>query len=259
MKIAVLIGGILYDSQKSLLEGIMDYAKEEGMNVFVFTCGGDVYTMNDHNLGEFQIYNLPDLTAYDGVIVAPNTIQNESVVEDLKKKLASLSAPVISIDAKLEDFVSFEVDNQKSMYDMTEHVITVHGRRKLLYVSGPDENLESTLRLQGFRECVAACGLAENDCSIYVGDFWVSSGKAAVEQYFEQLGDAPEAVICANDYMAIGAVDALREHGLCVPEQVIVTGYDNSTEGQCYIPRITSIRKPLYEMGREEFYGCRYQ
>ena len=251
MKIAVLIGGILYDSQKSLLEGIMDYAKEEDMNVFVFTCGGDVYTMNDHNRGEFQIYNLPDLTAYDGVIVAPNTIQNESVVESLKKKLAGLSVPVISMDAKLGDFISFEVDNRKSMYDMTEHVISEHGRRKLLYVSGPEENLESTLRLQGFRECAAACGLAESDYTIYVGDFWVSSGKVAVEQYFERLGEAPDAVICANDYMAIGAADALQERDVCIPEQVIVTGYDNSTEARCHIPRITSIRKPLYEMGRE--------
>lgn len=133
MKIAVLIGGILYDSQKSLLEGIMDYAKEEGVNVFVFTCGGDVYTINDHNLGEFQIYNLPDLNAYDGVIVAPNTIQNESVVENLKKKLASLSVPVLSIDAKLGDFVSFEVDNQKSIYEM--------GREACRTLAGRSENM----------------------------------------------------------------------------------------------------------------------
>lgn len=77
MRIAVLIGGIAYEVQKRLLEGIMKYAAERKITIDVFTCNGDMYRQSEYGAGEFQIYELPDLTRYDGVIFAKDTIQNE--------------------------------------------------------------------------------------------------------------------------------------------------------------------------------------
>lgn len=83
MKIAVLIGGIAYEIQKLLLEGIMKYAEEKKISIDVFTCNGDNYKQSEYGIGEFQIYSLPDLTRYDGIIFARNTIQNEQYAHEL--------------------------------------------------------------------------------------------------------------------------------------------------------------------------------
>lgn len=249
MNIAVLLGGLLYDSQKSLLEGITDYTKEKGINIFVFTCGGDIYTVNDHNKGEFQIYSLPKLDSYDGIIIAPHTIQNARVVNELTKKMERISVPVIAIDAEMGDFTSFRVDNSEAMFEMTEHVISVHGKTKILYISGPEENQESKDRKNGFLQCAEQHQLRENDdYDIVYGDFWIDSGRELMVRYLSQ-GQVPEAVICANDYMAIGAAEELSIRGYAVPEDVIVTGFDNSFEGRYHVPRITSVKKPMYNMG----------
>lgn len=254
MKIAVLMGGLLYDSQKSLLKGITEYAEKRDINIFVFTCGGDIYTVNDHNRGEFQIYNLPNLSDYDGVIIAPNTIQNADVVKELEEKLARLHVPTIVIDSPMENQISFEVDNESALYEMAEHIVSVHEKQKILYISGPKENMESNDRRDGFLKCMQEHQLKENqDFHIYYGDFWIESGKEITKKYIEKYG-TPEAVVCANDYMAIGAVETLKRKGLLVPKDVLVTGFDNSFEGRYHVPRITSVKKPMRDIG---YAACR--
>lgn len=249
MNIAVLMGGLLYDSQKSLLEGIKGFAEENDINIFVFTCGGEVYTTSDHNLGEFQIYSLPSFDTYDGIIIAPDTIQNADVVNRLKEMIGRLEVPAIAIDSTMDHIVSFEVDNKQAMYDMTEHAIEVHSKSRLLYISGPKENLESRERENGFLECMEKHGFQEGkEYSIIYGNFWIDSGKKVLEAYLEKH-EKPQAIICANDYMAIGAAEELKERGYRIPQDIIVTGFDNSYEGRYHVPRITSVKKPLYEMG----------
>lgn len=251
MNIAVLMGGLLYDSQKSLLKGITDCAKKEGINVFVFTCGGDIYAKNAHSRGEFQIYHLPELSFYDGIIVAPNTIQNAEVVEELKRKLAQVKSPTIAIDGGMENMRNFKVDNAAAMYRMTEHVVLKHNRRSILYISGPEKNVESNSRKEGFLQCMADCGMqADKDYRIVYGDFWMDSGRKIMRDCLGIKKYFPEAVICANDYMAIGAAEELKERGIAIPDRVLVTGFDNSYEARYHAPRISSVEKPMYAMGK---------
>lgn len=251
MKIAVLMGGLLYDSQRRMLEGISDYAKKKKVNVFVFTCGGDIYTVNDHNIGEFQIYNLPDLRTYDGIIIAPDTIQNADVVEKLEKELAESAVPAIAIDTRVADLGCFEIDNAGAIYRMTEHIVAAHDKNRILYVSGPEENEESKEREQGFLICMSERHFVEGiHYRIVHGNFWMDSGREAIGGYLERY-ELPQAVICANDYMAIGVVEELKKRGYRIPQDVAVTGFDYSFEGRHHVPQISSIKKPIYEMGYE--------
>lgn len=250
MNIAVLMGGLLYDSQRELLSGISACAKEAGANVFVFTCGGDIYKVNNHNKGEFQIYSLPDFSTYDGIVIAPNTIQNIQVVKELEGKIRKLHIPTVVIDAEMHNFSNFIVDNEKAMYDMGEHIVNCHKCRKILYISGPEENQESNERKQGFLMCMEKHHLKEDkDFYIMHGNFWTDSGKKLLQRYIKKQKTMPEAVICANDYMAIGVIEELNNIGICVPEEVIVTGFDDSREARYHEPRITSIKKPIYGIG----------
>lgn len=260
MKIAVLLGGILYDSQKSLLKGITDYADEHNVTVVVFTCGGDIYGSDEHNIGEFQIYDLPDFEQYDGVIIARNTIQNEEIVRKLEKNLSTLNLPIISIDARMRGATCFEIDNEKAMYEMTDHILMEHPKTDysaapILYVSGPKENNESLQRRDGFIKRVEKDHLiAEKDYFVSYGDYWIDSGHDCINRFAEEKNMIPKIIICANDYMAIGVIAELEIMGYKVPNDAVVTGFDNCYEARNHKPRITSVAKPLRKMGYE---ACR--
>lgn len=96
MRIAVLIGGIAYEVQKRLLEGIMKYARKRRITIDVFTCNGDMYGQSEYGAGEFQIYNLPELKRYDGVIFAKDTIQNEQCADEIAEKIRKAEIPAVS-------------------------------------------------------------------------------------------------------------------------------------------------------------------
>ena len=251
MKIAVLMGGIVYDSQKSILTGMFEAAKTMDMDVFVFTCDGGIYSQKKehHTEGEFNIYKLPDLSRFDGVVAALNTIQNYEIVDYLKKQLPKLKKPVISLDVELENCVLISVDNHKSMYTMTEHMIRQHNAKRILYVSGPAANKESIDRLQGFKQ--AAKDNRISDYQVYIGNFWIDSGEEAVDWYLDLQDAKPDAVICANDYMAAGAILALERREYNVPDDVIVSGYDSSYYSTYFAPRISTIGKPLKKIGED--------
>ncbi len=254
MRIAVLIGGLLYDSQRTMLEGISDYAGKKGVNLFTFTCGGDIYTVNDHNTGEFQIYSLPKLKTFDGVIIAPDTIQNEEIVKKLERQLISAKVPSISIDTKIANLCCFEIDNGMAIYKMTEHIIVEHKKNRILFLSGPIENQESEERKAGFLECMADYGYsAGENYVIEYGNYWMDSGRKVIGRYIQEKR-LPDSVISANDYMAIGVIEELKKNGYKVPQDILVTGFDYSFEGRHYVPQISSVKKPIYEMGYE---ACR--
>ncbi|MDE7131748.1 MAG: hypothetical protein K2O65_08115, partial [Lachnospiraceae bacterium] len=149
MKIAVFVGGIAYEAQSRLMEGIRKYADEENINIFVFTCNGDIYRQSEYGIGEFQILFLPDLTQYDGIIFARDTIQNEQFAAEITRKIIDSGTPVISIESHIPEMPTFYVDNREAMRDIVSHLIEVHGVRDICYLSGPEQNLESVERLEG--------------------------------------------------------------------------------------------------------------
>ncbi len=107
MKIAVLVGGIAYEVQRRFLEGIMDYAQDKEVGIFVFTCNGDLYKQSDYGIGQFNIYHLPDLKSYDGIIYSKYTIQNEEMGAELTEIIKQSGIPAISMEAEIEGMARF--------------------------------------------------------------------------------------------------------------------------------------------------------
>lgn len=80
MKIAVLVGGLRFDSQRRIINGIIENAVLDDSNVYVFTCDAWTYSTSDYNKGETAIFNLPDFSAFDGVILHGDTIYDKDVM-----------------------------------------------------------------------------------------------------------------------------------------------------------------------------------
>ena len=249
-RIALIVEEIGQSYQSSILNGISAAAHDFGLNIFAFTSfSGDMNNLR-HDIGEFNIFNLPDFSDFDGAILLTNTLSHQPVVNDIITRIKIAGIPAVSIDNDLPFFYHIGIDNKTAMRQITEHMINVHGFTKFAYISGPDDNPESADRFASFRTVLHEHGLKIDDEAIYHGDFRSPSGKAAAEHFLNDLPEMPQAIICANDVMASAAITRLVEAGYRVPEDIAVTGFDNTYSNHNFRVELTSVERPLGLSGR---------
>ena len=248
LNFAVIISGIDEEYQGTILSGIHEYAEQNSINIAHFIAFGGVLGNQKNDIGEFNIYNLINYDMLDGAILLTNTITSPVIVEKIVNQLRHECIPVSSIDCDFEDFFYVGIDNNKAMEEVVRHVVEEHGIRELNFVSGPDTNPESIMRFNSFKKVLAENNIKYKEEDVYHGSFRERDGQAAVEKFI-QNGNLKRAIICANDATAIGAVARLTENGYRVPEDVIVTGFDNIFNARNYYTPITSVDRPLKKSG----------
>jgi len=123
------------------------------------------------------------------------------------------------------------------------------GHRRVGFVNGPPGFLASHGRLQGYRDALRAAGITSGQRLVKTGDWWQESAARATAELLD-LDDAPTAVFCANDWMAMGAYEAIKGRGLRIPEDVAVIGFDNRAEIAAHLqPPLTTVALPYRAMG----------
>lgn len=247
MDIAVLMGGVGFDTQKRMINGILDSALPEGTNVYIFTCDGWYYASRfKYENGEYNIYNLPDFTQYDGVIVNLETIHDVKVREELIDRIKKAGVPCASMLVKIDGTINIWLENQSGIHAIVEHLVEEHHVKRIFYISGPVESQDAEERLCAYRETLKQYGLEWDEGMVAYGDYTYKSGIQAVNELLQKDMSLPDAVMAANDDMAVGAILALKEAGYRVPEDILVTGYDNSAIAQLNHPRLTTVRRGEY-------------
>lgn len=251
MKIAVLLGGIGYDSQKRTVSGILDRAILDRTNIYIFTCDGWKYEVPaKYEKGEYNIYNLPDFTKYDGVILNTDTIHEPDIVQDIAGRISVAGIPCIDLNINTPWFAHVEMENRDGVVEIVKHLITQHKATNIFFISGPEDSHDANLRLCAYKDTMAENDIEWDEEYIYYGDYSYESGQRAVRKLLDKAGVKPDAIVAANDEMAVGAMLALREMGYRVPEDVMVTGYDDSDIAAYSYPRLTTVRRGEYEAGQ---------
>ena len=133
----------------------------------------------------------------------------------------------------------------------TEHLVKL-GRRRIAHITGPERFEAVRLRRDGYREALARHGLAAPS-DYYQSGVWSEDwGREAVAKLFATHRTTPDAIFCGNDQIARGAIDALRERGIGVPDSVSVVGFDNwEIVAAATRPPLTTVDMNLKELGRE--------
>ncbi|MDE6845450.1 MAG: substrate-binding domain-containing protein [Lachnospiraceae bacterium] len=251
MKIAVLLGGISYDSQKRTINGILDKAILDRANVHIFTCDGWKYEVpSKYEQGEYNIYKLPDFTKYDGVILNTDTIHEPDIVKEIADKIGIVGIPCVDLNITNPYFMHVEMENRSGVEEIVEHLITQHNATNIFFISGPADSHDARLRLRAYEDTLTANHIKWSEDQIYHGDYSYESGRRAVRKFLDEAQVKPDTIVAANDEMAIGAVLALKEAGYRVPEDVMVTGYDDSEIAAYSYPRLTTVRRGEYEAGQ---------
>lgn len=251
-KIAVFIGDISGEFQIEVLEAVKREAKERGLQVFVYAnaavFGANVF----YSQGEKNIIYMPYLEDYDGIIVAGDTFGIEDMDEELAKLLKNeAKCPVVCIRQKDERFSNVLVDDYTAMCTMVEHFIVHHGFKRVCFMTGKLEMYDAQRRLLAYINTMQKYGLEITPEMIFEGDYWRNQGDRAVEWFLKDPNNWPQAIVCANDYMAISVCDALNTRGIKMPEQICVSGYDDIEEAKCSIPPLSTIRVKGSELGKK--------
>lgn len=166
------------------------------------------------------------------------------------KQIQETGVPIILIQQDIGNHVpTFVVDNYGGGRMIAEHLVG-HGYQRFAYITGTDYTPDSNERLRGLRDVLHEHGLSIDDEDIMRGDFFEGSGYRAVIDLL-QRPQRPRAIFAANDQMAVDAIRALQDHGLRVPEDVAVVGFDDVPFASYISPGLTTVHQPTYELGRE--------
>lgn len=251
-KIAVFMGEMSSEFQMDIAEAIKEEAKKKGIGVYVFTNAGVFGNNVFYSQGEKNIINMPYLEDYDGIIVAGDTFG----IDDMDAELTNLlkeraQCPVVCIRQRDERFSNVLVDDYSAMCTMVEHFIVHHGFKRVCFMTGILDMYDAQRRLLAYINTMQKHGLKVTPEMVFEGDYWRNRGDAAVKWLLQDPENWPEAIVCANDYMAISVCDALNKRGIKIPEQICVSGYDDIEEAKCSIPPLSTIQIQSGELGKK--------
>ena len=140
------------------------------------------------------------------------------------------------------------LDNRAAAAAMTEHLLSL-GHRDIAMIKGPARSPLTRDRVAGYRDALQAAGISFDETLLYPGNFTLESGHQAVAELLKRP-KLPTAIFCENDEMAIGAIQCLKQHGLRVPEDVSVAGFDDISFAAFSDPPLTTVAQPAEEFGR---------
>lgn len=249
MRIAVLICSLVFDSQKAFMKGIERRIRDYNDICSVFCCHMNMDGNEDYAKGEYSIFNLPELSNFDGIIFVNNTFPNADISDRLVQRIKESGKPCISIDGYVPDFVNIMSDESGNMNKITRHLIKTHGCKRIFFLGGYELNTDTKQRLKGYWDALQESNLEFNSEWVRYGNYEYSSGVEAANYFLNLPGGMPDAVVCANDEMAVGLCNELKRRGIKVPKDIKVTGIDYDSVSRVYSPRITTIKRQQYQKG----------
>ena len=248
--IALLVGQAYEYYQSSFIEGLFTEAFANDCDVCVFAMYEKYQNTAAREIGETSIFKLIPYDKFDGFVLMLDTLQTPNLADSIMNEIRSkVKVLVITVDKQIEDFICIKPRHYDGIKTIVSHLIEKHGYTDIAFLTGKSWHPYSKERLQAFKDCMADHGLEINDNRIFFGDFWYTSGENLGDKLVKLSGSLPQAVACANDCMAVGLAKSLVKHGLRIPEDIAVVGYDSNDEGR-YSPKpITSVTLPAKSLG----------
>ena len=209
-----------YELVDQTLHGLKQYT-DTHRNVIlrIFDCfGKDLGNAKDKS--EYRIFDLPDLSSFDGAIVLGNQVILRQVRDDLVRKIDAAGIPAVSIGCPLPGCVLVDHDNRAAQKAIVNHVIRDHSARRLVYLTGNLENNcpEGQARLDGFLDACRENNIPSENIQVLEKTWRTTDGAEVAAQWIEDDLPLPEAFICANDEMALGLMETLQEKGFCLTD-----------------------------------------
>lgn len=180
----------------------------------------------------------------DGIILLSGRIGNEAILQFAQQR------PIVATGRSLgsRSAHGFKLDNENGAYLAVRHLIE-QGHRRIAFVTGPADNNDAAERVVGYARALRESAIEFDPALLVEGDLHEAGGMAAVERLFDS-GQRFSAIFAANDLSAYGARLGLYRRGVRVPDDMSLVGFDDLPGSAYTTPPLTTVRQPLYEMGR---------
>src|SRR5215471_15354681 len=248
--IAMLVDWINDGYQNLILSGVVDAAAELDVNVLCLA-GGVLDAPVRFGAQRNVIYDFVRPGRVDGVILLSGTLGNAIGPAALGRACERWKPlPMVSIAVPLGGVPAIVVDDADGMREGIRHLIDVHGYRRIVFVRGPEANEEAQGRYAAYRHVLEERRIPFDPALVAPGDFQAEAGANAVATMLDDRHVGFQAIVAANDHMALGAMQALHDRQIPVPEKVAVIGFDDVDEARFATPPLTTVRQPLYQQGQ---------
>ena len=233
------------------IAGIDDAAEEHNVNLVHFI-GGKLIPIptSDKNKSSYGLYDLATPTQLDGLLLTADVAYGASPA-DLKTFFDSYSnLPIVTQSVEIDGAAMFIPNNREGMRSAVGHLIEEHGYKRIAFIQGIRGQIDAEQRFQAYQDELQAHNLLFDENLVVDGDYTPESGRAAIRTLLEDRKLRFQAVVAANDAMAFGALEALQQRGVHVPEDVAVTGFDDLREAQVTGVPLTTVRQSFYTAGK---------
>ncbi|MHB8627744.1 MAG: LacI family DNA-binding transcriptional regulator [Aggregatilineales bacterium] len=235
--IALILSDVTNPFWTTLARGVEDAANESGY--YVVLCNTD-----ESQAKQNQYVNVLLKKRVDGFLLVPAESNNETIQTIVRQQV-----PVVVLDRRVssKEVDVVRADSEGGAYRLTRHLIQ-QGHRRIAIITGPQGVSTASDRVDGYRRAMEEAGLKINEAQIYWGKFAQSHGYNAAQLILDST-PRPTALVTGNNFIAVGAMHALRGAGIQVPQGMAVVTFDDFPAGLTFDPFLTTAVQPAYEMG----------
>jgi len=241
--IAYLVRHIDDTVSNQIWEGIISKSKELDVNIISFT--GGILGKHESNI----IYELCNTDICDGIITWATS---ETDHLDYFNKFEN--TPLVSLSLEISGHPCVSIDCYAGMKSALKHLITEHNIKKIAFIQGPETHIYAQERYKAFIDIHKEMGIILDEKRITLPGNWdqatgINGIKLLLDERKLKIPDDIEGLAGANDQIIIGVIDELKKHGIRVPADISVIGFNNTPDAESFTPPITSVAMPYFEQG----------
>jgi len=235
--------------QDAVWGGVSSAAKKYDINLFSIAGGSiDTSPYNPYEINRNFVYDLVNKKNIDGIITSC-TVKNFITLERFREFAGHFSGlPLISIVGPIDGYSDVHVDNKSGMKELIKHMIVQHGCKNLAFITGSQGNPDAEERFNVYKEVLLANGHQFRPELVFNGVFDEASGEKAADYFFKENKFEIDCIIASNDAMAFGALNRARELGKKIPDDISITGFDDTSEAAAYNPSLTTVKQDFADM-----------
>ena len=236
-RVGLFITGGTYNYQTDIIYGAHEECERRGLDLICLAGGSLAWP--DPRSYSYRVASARDL---DAAILVPGTWAAPLETAPVRELLETfLSLPSCIIGARQGDVPSVCIDNERGVAEITRHLLELHGRKRIAFISG--RGRESEERHRGYERALRAAGIQPDPALFFSGDYTLEVGRLAAAHWCTGGKLACDAIVAANDWMALGALEVLQEAGIRVPEDISLVGFDDIDRVKFISPPLTTIRQ----------------
>ena len=252
-RLIVLCASRVYEPQiHGFIVKLNENLRKAGYSLLIFTLNSDIYWEEHRQASERYVFDLIPYEYIDGIIIMDEKIKSRLIAKKIIRHAGDYNIPVVIADGKYDGATCINFAYEDGFEQVVRHVIEFHNVRKPHIMAGHPDNDFSNRRIEVFKKVLEENDIPFDSSMISYGYFWADPCIKATRKLLERH-ELPEAIICANDIMAVTVSELLSSSGVLIPDDVIVTGFDGYDEIYFNSPMITTASCDLMRLADVTF------